>query len=233
VNEPAANSPLPGPPCGPAAELEACWTTKGVYGNGECPTLQQQVHCRNCPEYSRAGLQLLNRPLPPDYRRECTERFACGRQPAAPGKSSIVIFRLGREWLALPADVFQEVAERQRVHSLPHRLGLVLGLVNIRGELLVCVSVARFLGVEDAAAPQSLPARDRLLVANWSGHRFVFPADEVHGVHRLFAPEIKPPPMTVARTSPACTRGVFLWRQRPVGLLDANLLFSALNRSLS
>src|SRR2546422_1979826 len=37
-----------------------------------------------------------------------------------------------------------EVAERRVIHSLPHRrTGIVLGVVNVRGELLVCVSLGR------------------------------------------------------------------------------------------
>jgi hypothetical protein len=58
-----------------------------------------------------------------------------------------MIFRLGTEWLALPASVFQEVAELGAIHSLPHRRsGLVVGLTNVRGgELLICFSLTKLL----------------------------------------------------------------------------------------
>src|SRR5438445_8021579 len=65
-----------------------------------------------------------------------------------PARTSAVIFRIHSEWLALPTEAFQEVAERRRIHSLPHRRnGVVLGLVNIRGELLICVDLGRVLGI--------------------------------------------------------------------------------------
>lgn len=218
-----------------AVELAACWNTKGVYGNGECAELEKLIHCRNCSDYSRAGLLLLDRALPPEYRREWTEHFAQQKQLSVRGKTSVVIFRLGAEWLALAAEVLQEVAEGRRIHSLPHRRqGVVLGLVNVRGELLICVSVGRLLGLEDPVPqgpPRASPAR--LMVANWNGHRFVFPADDVYGVHRLQAQELQAPPTTVAKATPSYTRALFLWRQRAVGVLDANLLFPALDRSLS
>ena len=81
---------------------------------------------------------------------------------------AVLLFRLQAEWLALPAQVFQEVAERRPVHSLPHRRqGIVLGLVNVRGELLLCVSLARLLRRNDPSQPEARQAAyDRLLVAN-------------------------------------------------------------------
>ena len=69
---------------GPTGELPAqvhdCWSTIGVSGNGTCRELQTFVHCRNCPVYSAAGIQLLDRPLPADYRRERTGHYADASQ---------------------------------------------------------------------------------------------------------------------------------------------------------
>src|SRR5882724_2541617 len=134
---------------GADVDLRTCWSEIGVQGDGSCPKLQEFIHCRNCPVYSNAGVQLLNRPLPPDYRQEWTEHFARKKKTAAPARISAVLFRIESEWLALPTPAFQEVAERRLIHSLPHRRsGLVLGLANIRGELLICVSLSRLLGLE-------------------------------------------------------------------------------------
>src|SRR5437870_1931260 len=122
-------------------EIQTCWQTIGVYGNGECQELKEFVHCRNCPVYSTAAQRLLDRPLPADYQREWTQHFSKKETPGKPVKTSAVLFRIGAEWLALPAQTFQEIAERRPIHSLPHRrLGVVVGLVNVRGELLICVS---------------------------------------------------------------------------------------------
>ena len=54
----------------PTAEIYDCWNQIGVEGDGSCADLEKFIHCRNCPVYANAGLQLLNRPLPPEYRRE-------------------------------------------------------------------------------------------------------------------------------------------------------------------
>ena len=222
-------------PDGPAAESDACWSRIGVYGNGSCTELREFVHCRNCPVYSRAGVQLLNRALPPEYRREWTEHYAVERKFGAPGKTSALLFRISKEWLALPTRAFEEVAERRSIHSLPHRRqGMVLGLANIRGELVVCVSLGRMLGIERGAtqrAPRTM--YDRLLVANWDGQRVAFPVDEVHGIWRFEPQQLKPTPATVSLSNQTCSRGILHWQERTVGYLDAEVLFSTLNRSLT
>jgi chemotaxis-related protein WspD len=215
-------------------EIDTCWHRIGVYGDGTCPELAKFVHCRNCPVYSRAAHQLLDRPLPEAYRREWTAHFAREEKRTPPAKLSAVVFRLESEWLALPSEAFQEIAESRRIHSLPHRRqGIVLGLVNVRGELLICVALGRLLGLEKASSPSTRNAYDRLLVASWDGSRLVFPADDVAGIHRFQAQELREPPATVSKATVSFAPGIFLWRQKPVGYLDPALLFAALNRSLT
>jgi chemotaxis-related protein WspD len=211
-----------------------CWNQIGVSGNGTCPELTKFVHCRNCPVYSAAGALLLDRVPPSDYRQRWTEHFAREQRRPQPGKKSVVIFRVGLEWMALSTKSFQEVAEERRIHSLPHRRnGIVLGLVNIRGELLICVSLARLLGLEkkaDDAGARTL--YERLVVAEWEGSLLTFPVNEVHGVHRCHPEEMKEAPATVAKANPGFTRSMFMWQGRRVGFLDEETLFSTLNRSL-
>ncbi|MBI3850743.1 MAG: chemotaxis protein CheW [Verrucomicrobia bacterium] len=247
--------------------ISDCWDKIGVNGDSSCAELEKFVHCRNCPVYSAAGTRLLDRELPARYRREWTERYSkaeCGIG-SAPTRSrgvSVVIFRIGAEWLALPAQVFLEVVEHRSIHSLPHRRqGIVLGLTNIRGELLICVSVGRLLGLDSANAKgqslKSTPTRNRrslepsprgvaglapegeafsvsrLLVAQWNNSRLVFPVDEVQGIQRYRPEELTEVPATLAKNAANYSRGILTWRNKSVGCLDEELLFYTLNRSLT
>src|SRR5471030_2732737 len=134
------------------AGLNDCWNKIGVHGDGSCPELERHVHCRNCPVYSASAAKLLDADLPPGHLDEWTGHFSGEQKVEEAGTQSVVIFRLGAEWLALPTAVFKEVATLRAVHSLPHRRsGLVLGLANVRGALLVCVSLGDMLGLEKAA----------------------------------------------------------------------------------
>ena len=210
-----------------------CWKKIGVYGDGSCPELKKHVHCRNCPVYSAAGIRLLDRPLPPNHLREWTEHYSQAKQTEATGSKNAFIFRVAGEWLALPPILFLEILEMRPVHSLPHRRkGAVLGLVNVRGELLICISLAALLGVEPSKDGQ-LTDHSRLLVVNRDGCRFVFPADEVHGTHRYDPRSLKAVPATVGKSTSTYTGGVLTWQEKSVGCLDEEALFSAFNRSLA
>ncbi|MCX6895218.1 MAG: chemotaxis protein CheW [Verrucomicrobia bacterium] len=223
------NKPDHRPPA-PSAVAD-CWDQIGVLGGDRsCPELERFGHCRNCPTYTAAGTKLLDRPLPAGYREEWTRRFAEAKADAAAGKESVLIFRVGHDWLALPTPVFQEVAERRPIHSLPHqRNAAVLGLANVRGELLVCVSLARLLGLPVAEKTEGRPACARLLVAGWHGQRTAFPVDEISGITRFQPPEIRPLPARGVRPGAALMRGVLAAADRPAGVLDAEMFFSLVN----
>src|SRR5262249_42843051 len=153
------------------------------------------------------------------YRREWTAHFAKEKQQRlAPARISAIVFRIHREWLALPTEAFQEVGEPRGIHSFPHRRnGMVLGLVNIRGALLLCVDLARLLNLQLEPSPQ--PKIDllalanggreqRLLVVSWEGNRLVFPVDEVQGIYRFDTTDLKAPPATIAKSDQAYTQGL-------------------------
>lgn len=211
-----------------------CWTRIGLYGDKSCPDLVRFVHCRNCPVYSAAGLKLLENPLPAEYREERTAQFAAQRPHRESSRSSAVVFRVGGEWLALPTWLFQEVAEHRPIHSLPHRRkGAVLGLTNIRGELLLCVSLGHLLGFQSGTVGELLRnGYPRLLVINWQQTRAVFPVQEVLGPRRLAPEALKAPPATLSKSRPAFTRNVFYWDDRAVGLLDPQRVLMALDGTL-
>jgi chemotaxis-related protein WspD len=213
----------------------ACWNEIGVYGVKSCPELKSFVHCRNCPVYSAAGANLLHQTLPARYREERTAQYAFQKPYREQSRSSVVIFRLGGEWLALPTWILQEVAEYRPIHSVPHRRnGVVLGLANIRGELMLCISLARLLGLtEPGDHDQARNGYLRLLVLNWQHISGALPVHEVLGPHRIHPDTLKAPPATLAHAKPAFTRNVFYWENRAVGLLDPELVLSTLNGNLA
>ena len=130
-----------------------CWNSIGVWGDRTCSKLDAEVHCRNCSLYSGGGRQLLERLEPEGYAAEWTALIASSRQRQQSAKSdrvSVTIFRLGNEWLALSANVFEQVTAPSPVHAMPHNhKPLLRGIVNVRGQLLPCVSIHSLLGMED------------------------------------------------------------------------------------
>lgn len=223
-------------PGAPTPSVASCWSTIGVWGDRSCPELEVHVHCRNCPVYSDAAAALLDRPVPAEFAIEQARHFEAPKPVDERETQSVVIFRIGPEWFALPTSVIAEVAEHRVIHSVPHRrAGIVLGVVNVRGELLVCASLGRLLGLQAAGEPPPGTSRKgdgRLLVLQRDGVRVVLPADEVSSVQRFHSKELKEVPTTVSKAATAHSRAVLSWSGHVVGLLDEQLLFRTLQRSV-
>jgi chemotaxis-related protein WspD len=228
----------------PQTALDDCWNRIGVRGDRSCAELVCHIHCRNCPVFSAAARTLLDVPAPAGLRQIATEHFARPAQ-AEPGHvagadmQSAIVFRLRAEWYAIRTTVFQEIADLRPIHSLPHRRNAaVLGVVNVRGGLLVCISLAAILGA--TAQPEVIPTQSarraavpRLLVARGASGAVVFPVDEVQGMERFRARELKDVPATVAQAQANYTRALLPLGDRTVGLLDEQRLFYTVERALA
>ena len=200
-----------------------------MQGDRSCPRLPQAVHCRNCPVFSAAGQQLFEREAPPEYLDEWTRQLAEVDAATATETRRLLVFRIGPEWLALDARAVVEVVEPRRIHRVPHRTDrLLLGLANIRGELQLCISLARVAGdrlgrrSRSPSPPRPPGRRQRLLVAEQDQNRWVFPVDEVEGVHRIPAGAMENLPHTVERSPRYYSQALFSHDNKRVGVLSAD-----------
>jgi chemotaxis-related protein WspD len=211
-----------------------CWNSIGVHGDSSCKELKQAIHCRNCSVYSRAASKLLDAEPPADYIAHWTEQASRKRDVAERATVSVLIFRIGREWFALQSTSLTEITSLRRIHSIPNRRnGIVLGLVNIRGELVVCVSLRGILNVESVESEGSGAAARRMLVIQRDGASTVCPVDEVHGIERFTTRELGNLPATVSGAAARYTCARLNWSERSVGVLDERMLFQAVNRNVA
>lgn len=225
---------------GEGTAISDCWNQIGVRGDNSCELLSEHIHCRNCPVYSSAAIRVLDRgTLLPGHEKslaDATRLFAGAQKGDQRAANAAFVFRIGGEWLALPMAVVDEVADLRNIHSLPHRRGgVVLGVTNVRGELLVCVSLGQLLGIDPLGENLRGARRvvhPRLLVLRNGGERLAFPVDEAHGAERFDEADLKPVPTTIAKASARYSRALLRWRDHSVGLVDAELLFHSLGRSL-
>ncbi|MFJ3151808.1 chemotaxis protein CheW [Pseudomonas putida] len=207
------------------AHIDDCWNRIGVRGDKQCPLLERHVHCRNCEVYAAAATRLLDR-----YAL-VQEHQAAAVQPDAENTGrSMLLFRLGEEWLALATACLAEIAPLQAVHSLPHqRSRLLHGVANVRGALVPCLSLADLLGVQAGSTEQrSARAMPRMLILAAEGGPVVMAVEEIDGIHRL-----DPQLLGSGRDATRFTAAVLQWRGRSVRVLDDQHLLSAVQRSLS
>lgn len=218
-----------------ASTTKYCWKEKGIFGDGSCPELGQLIHCRRCPVYAAAGRRHLDRELPAKYLEERAKVMALPKETSRMGTMSVMVFRLSGERFAIKTIFFQEAAEPSQIHTLPLKVNRVFrGLANINGELLLCLSIADLLELTpDAEGDASPVVYERMLVVGKEGQRFVFPVEQILGVHRVAPEDLGEVPATLSRSARSLTRGIFQLDDRYVGLLDEERLFPAMTRSLN
>jgi chemotaxis-related protein WspD len=218
---------------------EYCYNIIGIAGDRSCQELTNFIHCRNCPVYSKSGRNLLERTLPENYRHEWSQLFVERRESdtlTTTETLTVVIFRLQREWLALSTGVFQETISPSLIHTVPHRSNQILqGLVNIRGELQLCISLTHLLNLEiadttvEALSPVVYP---RMVVVEKASNVWVFAVDELYGVQRFHQHELRDTPNSMTATTQNFTKGFFYWQSKSLSYLDEELLFTTLNRKV-
>ena len=201
------------------------------------------IHCRNCPVFADAARTFFDRRAPEgylsDWSRWLAESSGLGNPEGAAESdecealshgaiASVLIFRLGEEWLAFRTQTIVEVTLPRPVHRVPHRSNtLLVGIVNLQGHVQLCVSLHDLLGATTPLSPSRLVVlRDRESAETW-----VFAADEVLGVRRVPRSQWSSVPSTLSNPAVGFSQAVLSWDGRSVGLLDEQRIFSAL-RSL-
>ena len=219
-----------------------CWNHIGVSGDRSCLELNTFIHCRNCPVFATAAHSFFDRSAPEGYLADWSQWLADSAGGARGDGSeidddhallhgeavSVLIFCLGEEWLAFRIQAIAEVTLPRPVHRIPHRSNLVLtGLVNLQGQVQLCISLHGLLGVTaPASSSRLIVLRDLDRTETW-----VFPADLVLGVRRVSRSQWRSVPSTLINPAVGFSQAVFSWNGRSVGLLDEKRVFTAL-RSL-
>lgn len=215
-----------------ADAIDDCWNRIGIHGDRSCPLLEEHIHCRNCSVYSAAATRLLDRySLVQDHR----EQVHVTELQRDIKTRSVLVFRLGEEWLGLATRCLSEVAPLQAIHSLPHqRSRALLGVANVRGALVACISLVELLGLDsNPVVSSSARIMPRMLILAADGGPVVVPVDEVEGIHGMDERELDSASASGTHANARFTRGVMQWKDRSLRLLDEQELLSAVHRSLT
>ncbi|MGE8187583.1 chemotaxis protein CheW [Pseudomonas sp. NPDC086278] len=214
-----------------AQAIDDCWNRIGIHGDKSCPLLIEHIHCRNCAVYSAAATRLLDR-----YALQQDEREQASTTVESDIKTrSLLMFRLGEEWLGLVTRSLVEVAPLQAIHSLPHqRSRALLGVANVRGALVACLSLVELLGLDPTnEVPSGARVMPRMLIIAAHGGPVVVPVDEVDGIHAIDQRLLDAASQSGTQASARYTKGVLPFKGRSLRWLDEEQLLSAVTRSLT
>lgn len=101
----------------------------------------------------------------------------------------LVVFVIDEQRYALPLLAVERILPMIAVSPLPQAPAVVLGVINLHGQVLPVVDIRRRFGL----APRDFGLRAHLLVARTSRRTLVVPVDEVLGVSEVAAGAVTPP----------------------------------------
>ncbi len=212
--------------------IDDCWNRIGIHGDKSCPLLADHIHCRNCSVYSAAATRLLDRYAlqQGDHRPQ-----AAADVDNDVKTRSLLMFRLGEEWLGIATRCLVEVAPLQPIHSLPHqRSRALLGVANVRGALVACLSLVELLGLDNTSSGATGATHHAAYVDHrCAGGPVVVPVDEVDGIHAIDERTLTAASASGTQASVRFTQGVLQWKGRSLRWLDEAQLLSAVTRSLT
>jgi chemotaxis-related protein WspD len=215
----------------------ACWRTIGTDGDRSCDRLPQYVHCRNCTVFGLAGRQLLDRPMPDDYRTEITRKLAEKTEYARPDDLVLMVFRIGSIWLAIAADTIEESMSPVPVSRIPMRSnGCFLGLVNTLDGIELCFSLKPFFSPDPGESPTTADTPrtfPRYLVLRLRGQRWVVTVDEVEGIIGHSRMQLEAVPASLARSEHRLVTAFCDMQGRQVMIIDPPRLARVLEDALT
>jgi chemotaxis-related protein WspD len=178
-----------------------------------------------------------DRPIAEEYIDAATAYYAAPRELEDVVASSCFVFRVGAEWLAIPTRLLHEVVQVSATHSLPHRRGTVgVGLVSVRGDIIVYVSLAGLLGIADdkSASASALHRRaPRVVVLADTAGRIAISVDEILGFHSYDPAASRAVPSTLGQSLVSYATSMICIGDRIVGLLDGARVAASLSLALA
>lgn len=218
-------------------EINNCWLEIGVWGNGSCDLLQQNIHCANCTKFEEAGTFLFEREAPEGYLDEWNEILSKGKDSNYFTENSYLFFRVCTEWFAIQIKNITYITELKTVHSLPGKTTTLLkGLTNIRGELKVVVDIKSVLNIdqnENYLADSSKKVYKRMCVLSIEKDVWVFEVDEIMGIKKIQNESISPVPSTIKKSSANYLLGILHKDDDTfVGILDEKKMYMSINKNI-
>ncbi|VXC04899.1 chemotaxis protein CheW [Pseudomonas sp. 8O] len=215
--------------------VDDCWNRIGVFGDKRCPQLERHIHCRNCEVYGEAAIALLDR-YGSALERGDDDYAQSGTEEVQGAQRSLLIFRLGEQWLAIATRCLAEVMPVSPIHVLPHRNSRgLLGVTNVRGTLVACLSLAELLDLDTQQDARRGERRviPRMLILESDSGPLVTPVDEVSGIQRIPVTRISSAKHDDKRAISRFTAGVLQWQEQSITLLDDEQLLQTMIGSLA
>ena len=180
-------------------------------------------------ETARVAIERIWAPTAEETKRVLEERArALTREPAQAESDDdwieVVEFTLAHERYAIASEHVREVYPLEELTPLPCTPSFVLGIVNLRGEILSVIDIKKFFDLPE----KGLTDLNKVIVLESAGAQtgdmmFGIVADTINGVRRIRRADLQPPLPTLTGIREDYLQGVTAER---VVVLDAEKLLN-------
>ncbi len=159
-----------------------------------------------------------------------TQRSATGSEREEPRRFDHLIFRVGEEHFALSATSLRQILEPPEIVPVPNTPPHLLGLINLRGEILAVLDLRVLFDLTPADSHDD----DRLIVVRHGRRSVAIVADQVISIEALDHSRFESVPLDL----PELHRRAFLGQYRlasgtSVSILDSAAIFTLPNFQVS
>lgn len=184
--------------------------------------------------------RLLERPPQKEYRVMWSDLLKKDKSlVTSEAEASLVLFGLGHEWVGINTMCLYEITECRKIHTVPNTRSQILrGVVNLKGQIRLCINLHKLLGIDVASAEseETLAGQSshlqypRMLAINRFNEIWVFAVESVWGVINYNQNDLIPVPVNVTKSSANYFKGILSWEKKNVSVLDEELVFESLRR---
>ena len=183
-----------------------------------------------------SALKLFDRPYNIKYLEEWEAIISEVPEAAQDYKEiPVVVFRLGDQWFGLAVNAFLEIATLRKINTIPHKTDpVILGIVNLRGQLRICFSLHKLLDVEESVSlAEDRVYYSRLVAISCEEGTWTFVVNEVDSIYTVDFLHLSNIPVNISLARENYLKGVAEINDRKVYIIDEEMLFNSLKRRLS
>lgn len=131
-------------------------------------------------------------------------------------EEQVVVFQLADQTYGVDIACVYEIIRMEAITRVPRAPQFVEGVINLRGRIIPVIDLRRRFGL-----PQNEQTRaSRIIIVEMNGMTVGMVVDAVLEVLRLPADSIEPPPPVINGIDSAYLRGIALWGERLIIMLD-------------
>lgn len=146
-------------------------------------------------------------------------------EDSADDRMPLLLFRLGDEWYAVKVSDVREIFQEYAVTPVPCVPGFILGVVNIRGEIISVTDVAVLMGLDVGAPGEDAPA---IVIQNEEATTAMV-VDEIGDIVEVPVDGVEPPLSIIDKAQAEYVAGSVYIDARLVGLFNTHTILQPID----